>query len=82
MDIMQSSSRPKPLKVEQVAKQWDVSTRTVRAWLANGLPAVVYERRKWIFEQDVKIWFAAHLEAHPEEKTRRRQRREKKEASS
>ena len=77
-----SSSRPKPLTIKQVALRWDVTDRTVRAWIADGLPAHLIGGRKWLLDTDVQVYFTQHIEDHPGVKTRRKIRREKKDASS
>ena len=51
------------LTISQVADRWQVSERTVRRWIADGLlPAVRFGRLVRLRDADVRAFEAEHLD--------------------
>ena len=63
------------LGIPQIAKEWSVTRRTVERWMSNGLPFRKIEGRRYASRYDVKVIFGRILEAVPEERARRKNRR-------
>jgi len=72
---MRSNSRPEILTVAEVAAEWEVSPRTVRNWIAGGLQHITHDGKRYMRREHVKAWFGNIIVAHPQQKTRRRNRR-------
>lgn len=72
---MRLNSPPEILTVAEVAAEWEVSTRTVRNWLAGGLEHITHDGKRYMRREHVKAWFGQIIAAHPRQKTRRKNRR-------